>query len=180
MANRRVNEQSCEVLGIVRTGAYRSSLTSARYRGLFPAVFCREMPDVVDDLPEFFILHNAFPGGHSGGKDSVFYNPLQLAVGIALDCGRIELRHRRRHLLGKNYARILAVQPVAVHAVAGENHAPGMNVGWGKGKRVLVRFSSYRDLLFGEACYCGLPGAGLADFAAGQEEQQYQPCQQNL
>jgi hypothetical protein len=43
-----------------------------------------EVPNIVDDVPHLFILQNPFPPRHSRRLDSVFDDPLQLAVGVIL------------------------------------------------------------------------------------------------
>ena len=76
-----------------------------------------QMTNVADYLPDLVFFQNSLPGRHAGGIDSVYENPVQLAVGVSLDFSSAQIRHWGRHLLRERHAGVLSIKAVTYLAV---------------------------------------------------------------
>src|SRR5262245_7561122 len=88
--------------------------------GLSEASLFRQMADVADYLPHLVVFDNSFPGGHAGGVYSINQNPVQLAIGVGLHVGGLQVCNRRGHLGRKRHAGILSIETVANLAMMSE------------------------------------------------------------
>src|SRR5579863_9550851 len=105
------------------------------------------MANIEDGLPDLLIAQGAFGCGHPGRKDTVVNDPLELTIAIALHLGGSERRYRRRHGGRKGHACILAVAPVALHAVVAEHVLAGIDILGTRGEGVLVLLAADSDVV---------------------------------
>src|SRR6266581_6434631 len=76
-----------------------------------------QVADEVHDVPHLLVIENALPSRHSSKTDSVFYDPLQLPVGIFLHVLFCQIGNCGRHFVGKWHAGVVTVEPMTDLAV---------------------------------------------------------------
>jgi hypothetical protein len=136
------------------------------------------MSNVNHQLPNLLIAENISRSWHSGGKDSILDNPVQLPVAIGLNRLRVQRWHRWCHLIGEGHAGVLTIEAVTDHAVCAKVLLSCTNVVFIRYERVAVGAPAHSDVPL-----CGLHESGFkfprcADLAGGKTQQGHR-CYRN-
>jgi hypothetical protein len=129
------------------------------------AAFGGQVTEVANNVPHLLVFEEAFPAGHSRIADAVLNDPLQLTIAVILNPLRGKIGHRRRHLVGKWYARVLPVEAVADLTMMLKVLGPALDgflvIGSGVGP-ILAADSDFLGFLGN----CFFNGAGLPSLTA--------------
>lgn len=149
--------------------APRRTVVAGIHPRLAQASSGRQVADINDDGPELAVGQDAPGGGHAGRRNSVLEDPVQLPIRVGLNHRGIQLRHGRRHAIGKRHPGVLTIQPMTSRAVMGKRFSSVLDVRFAVRQGVLHLFAADCHGVFDPVDGSGLPFSRRSGFACRKE-----------